>query len=347
MSKSITSIGFMTMLLVAPLVSADDELGQRATWAKRDIVQVKAEVDAWLAGRELDPAVTDRIAEIWPDDGQQPKAAALLDRVADTLAMAEPPLGDLVELCRGERSEMLLPVFKFLEDESSDGIVRHNLRLLYGRWLAQQRMYNEALDQLGGLKPEEVVDPATLLFYQGVCHHRLIDKENCLPAVKQLLENETTIPRRYAEVAKLIEADLAPLKEDSLDEVARLMDSVNTRLDLGRAGTRVRKEEEEIIAKLDKMIDKLEEQAKKQQSSSGNPSGNRSSNPANDSLPGGDVSGEGNVDPRRLGSDSGWGNLPPKERQEALQQISKEFPSHYREVIEEYFRKIARDGNAK
>jgi hypothetical protein len=62
-----------------------------------------------------------------------------------------------------------------------------------------------------------------------------------------------------------------------------------------------------------------------------------------DSMPGGG-SGPGNVDPKKVGSRSGWGNLPPKERQEALQQIGKDFPSHYREVIEEYFRKLARDG---
>ena len=62
-----------------------------------------------------------------------------------------------------------------------------------------------------------------------------------------------------------------------------------------------------------------------------------------DSNPGGGK-GPGNVDPKRLGSKSGWGNLPPKERQEALQQISKELPAHYREVIEEYFRKLAKDG---
>ncbi len=39
-----------------------------------------------------------------------------------------------------------------------------------------------------------------------------------------------------------------------------------------------------------------------------------------------------------------WGNLPPKEREEALQQLGKDLPSHYRDVIEEYFRKLARDG---
>jgi hypothetical protein len=39
-----------------------------------------------------------------------------------------------------------------------------------------------------------------------------------------------------------------------------------------------------------------------------------------------------------VGNESGW-KLPPKDRQEALQQIGKDFPAHYRDMIEQYFRK--------
>jgi len=56
-------------------------------------------------------------------------------------------------------------------------------------------------------------------------------------------------------------------------------------------------------------------------------------------------SGPGEVEQRDTGSAKDWGDLPPKQRQEALQQIGKGLPSHYRQVIEEYFRKLARDGN--
>jgi hypothetical protein len=49
------------------------------------------------------------------------------------------------------------------------------------------------------------------------------------------------------------------------------------------------------------------------------------------------------VDQKKIGSKSGWGDLPPKEREEALQQISKDLPAHFRDVIEEYFRKLARE----
>ncbi len=53
-------------------------------------------------------------------------------------------------------------------------------------------------------------------------------------------------------------ADIKPMKDDSLDEVARLMNDVQRRLDLGRAGTRVREEEQEIVDKLEKMIEQIE-----------------------------------------------------------------------------------------
>ena len=55
--------------------------------------------------------------------------------------------------------------------------------------------------------------------------------------------------------------------------------------------------------------------------------------------------GPGKVAKKFIGDKSGWGNLPPKERDEALQQIGREFPSHYREVIEQYFKRLATEGN--
>jgi hypothetical protein len=172
----------------------------------------------------------------------------------------------------------------------------------------------------------------------------MLEKDKCLPVLTRLLENKGQIPRRYETMAMLMESDIKPLKTDSLDEIARLMDDIERRLGFGHAGTRVRKQEDDVIAKLDKMIEELEKQMQQQQSSGSGSGGAQSSSPMQDSNPGGG-SGPGDVEQRRLGSRANWGNLPPKERQEALQQIAKGLPSHYRDVIEEYFRKLARDGN--
>ena len=62
-----------------------------------------------------------------------------------------------------------------------------------------------------------------------------------------------------------MQADIKPLKEDSLDEIARLMNDVERRLALGRTGKTVREKEQSIVDKLDKMIDKLEQQQQQQQ----------------------------------------------------------------------------------
>ena len=184
-----------------------------------------------------------------------------------------------------------------------------------------------------------------MLFYQSVAYHRMPDKRQCLPLVAKLLEHQQQIPRRYLTVAQLMQADIEPLEADSLDEISRLMDEVRRRLELKRAGTRVRQQEDEVIAKLDKLIKKVEEQQQQQQAAAS--AGNlQPSNPAQDSMPMGGK-GPGNIDPKQIGSKSGWGNLPPAERQEALQQIGKDLPAHYREVIEEYFRKLAREGSGQ
>jgi acyl-CoA reductase-like NAD-dependent aldehyde dehydrogenase len=53
------------------------------------------------------------------------------------------------------------------------------------------------------------------------------------------------------------------------------------------------------------------------------------------------------VDRREIGNQSGWGDLPPKEREQALQQIGREFPAHYRELIENYFRELANEPAAE
>ena len=57
--------------------------------------------------------------------------------------------------------------------------------------------------------------------------------------------------------------------------------------------------------------------------------------------------GPGEVQSRDLGDGEGWGDLPPHQREEALQQIGREFPPHYREAIEQYFKRLASGGEQR
>lgn len=141
-------------------------------------------------------------------------------------------------------------------------------------------------------------------------------------------------------VARLMAADLRPLKEGSLDEIARLMADIRRRLGHAEAGRRVRAVQTEVVEKLDRLIERDGGDGPRVP---GPPNPKHSGRPADDSLPGG-VKGEGNVDLRKLPPDESWGDLPPAERQAVLQQITRDLPAHYREVVEAYFRRLARDG---
>jgi hypothetical protein len=168
-----------------------------------------------------------------------------------------------------------------------------------------------------------------------------LSKDSGLKSIDDLLQGADATPKRYLAVARLMQEDLKNLQEESLDHIARRMGDIQRRLDLGRAGPKVREVEDGVIESLDKLIKKIEDQ---QQQMSAEADVIQSSSPAQDSyLKGG--KGPGEVTKKNIGTGNGWGDMPPKEREEAMQQIGRDFPSHYRDVIEQYFRRLATEGN--
>jgi hypothetical protein len=320
-----------------------DEFGKTPTLKNPTAAQVRADVAKWLEEINADAAVREQALALWPENLEPQSGPDLLKRLADTFALADVDARALVDLCSKPLSGVVLPEFAWLTDEARPAFYRHNLRLLAGRWLAQENLFEETVVQLEGLEPQQVVDPASLLFFQSVAYHKLVQKEPGMKAIRRLLDDVEDQPQRYVSLAGLMYEDLKALKDESLDHISRQMDDIKRRLDLGRTGPKVRKVEDDVIAALDKLIEEMEKQQQQQQG--GGSGQQQSSNPAQESriMQG---RGPGDVDRKPIGSKSGWGDLPPKQRQEALQQIGKDFPSHYREVIEQYFRKLAGEENS-
>jgi len=331
---------------VAPAAAAEGEAAKN--WTEPTADDIRPALDDWLAEQRLDDATRAKVDALWPAEATPVKGAELFDRLIATVALVDPEAQELVDFCRAERTDATLPqfgVFSKAKQSEYPPLVKHNLRLYYGRWLGQQRLYDESLEQLADLRPEEVVDPGTLMFYQCVAYHRLLDKKQFIPIVERLMTGQDKLPRRYGVLARLLKADLAPLKTDTLDEVSRLMDDIRRRLDLGRHGKRVRDQQEDVVAKLKKMIKKLEDQQKQQQSSSssGSSPGQQPSSPMQDSQ-GGGAMGPGQTDPRGKGSDRPWGNVQKEEQEKIIKQLDKNYPSHYRRIIDKYFEKMAEEG---
>ncbi len=320
-----------------------DSFDDSVAWQPPAVSEVRDELFAWVEAQSGDASVVEAVEQLWTA-GTTPgpvTADALLEVTARAAAVVDSRVAQLVEQCDRPAAGLPLPSVEVLDDESLPPLIRNNLRLLYGRWLVSERLYDEASDQLNALSIGDVVDPASLLFYQAVVYHRMLDQARGLEVIEKLLHGPENTPRRYLSIAGLMQVDLENLEDESLDHIARRMQDIQRRLDLGRADEQTREVEDGVIASLDKLIEEMEKQ--QQNGGGGGAAALQPSAPAQDSriMAG---KGPGKVDPKAIGSQSGWGDLPPKQREAALQQISQQFPSHYRAAIQQYFRRSAQEG---
>ncbi len=240
--------------------ASGDDLARRATWTSPLPSETRDKLFSWLDTQDLDDATKQQLQQSWAG-AETWRPDQVLEQLVTSVAAVDPRARQLHELCQQARPAYEVPPTTFQNDDSLAPWLTANLHLYFGLWLANQQLFDESWEQLNGLQATDIVDPAALLFYQGVTAHRRLEKDQCLSTLVTLLENEASLPQRYLVVARLMQADLEPLKPDSLDEISRLMDNIHVRLGHGRAGKRVREEEENVIAKLDKLIEQLEEQA--------------------------------------------------------------------------------------
>jgi hypothetical protein len=320
--------------------SGIEEFGGGGTWSTPEESAVQRQLNHWLDEREATAATRDQIKTIWEAAVTSGEADSQLDQLAASFALADDRAAEIIKLCSTPQQSPKLPDFAWLADEATPLFERANLRLFLGRWMIRNQLFDEALAQLETLEPNQVVDPAGLLFYQAIVYQRMLKKEPGLRTIDRLLEKPDVLPKRYVSLGRLLQADLKQLKDDSLDHISRRMDDVERRLDLGRPGPKTRDVEDGVIKSLDKLIKELEEQAAAAAAAAGAQNTIRSSSPAPDSKPMGGK-GPGQVARKDIGNQDGWGELPPKQRQEALQQIGRDFPAHYRDLIEQYFRELA------
>jgi hypothetical protein len=347
MSRELKHLTFLLAATVAAfwLVSGSSVPAQTSpplakpvpTWQPPRARQIRAEAFAWLDAKKADAAVRTKADAIWAGLPAAASEDDLLLRLARTFALIDPNAAELVVLCSQPRSQLVVPSQPWLRDPKLPPLFANNLRLLFGRWLIEASLYDEALEQLSDLTPRDVVAPASLLFHQSVVYHALLNKESGLKSIDVLLQGAEASPRRYVALAQMMQDDLKGLEDDTLDHIARRMGDIRRRLDLGHAGPKVRKVEKGVIESLDKLIEKLD---KEQNDNSGGGGSIQSRSPMPDSRPAGGK-GPGNVERKNIGAESGWGDLPPKEREETMQQIGRDFPSHYRDAIEQYFRRLA------
>jgi hypothetical protein len=345
------------LLLATSAPAADKSLSKESltfgTLSAESEVSVRGKAARWLK----EQGVSNRAAfdAIWA------KQTPVLDRLAATFALGDKAAAQLLKDARKADAAAPTSLPAVLADAKKPVFFRANLSLAYAKALTNRKVYEEALQTLAMFKADQVIDPASYLFHKSVAEHGLMMKREANESIDRLLDDVPTAPERYKIVAALMHFDMVNWREKDLAAIARKMDLVQRRLDLVRGGKKTQKIQKEIVARLDEIIKELENQndsdcqncngncpGGKQAGKSGSkPSNNiRSSSPQQDSI-GGNGSGPGEVDRKKIQElAKQWGRLPQRERDANVRELTRTMPPRYAEVIRAYFRKLSEQADA-
>lgn len=206
--------------------------------------------------------------------------------------------------------------------------------------LVARRCFEEALLWLEAVDAEHLPSPTLAAYLRAVCLHQLVRLDEAAEHAKQVTASDTPIPRRRRAIADLILRDAAAANPDAPEHLARPMGDIGRRLSLGRSGEPEQQLQRDVLDRLDELIKQAEDQQQQQQQQASSQSAPAPSQPMEDSKPS-DMKGPGQVDERRIAKGGDWGSLPPRERERVTQQIARDFPAYYRDMIEAYFRSLA------
>lgn len=305
--------------------------------------RARTEVLSWLASAGQKADSLRDVAARWADaDGLAALSGEqLLDLTVESFAAADEGTRRFLNATyTGQVAESVL-----FDGIRSAPFYENQVRLVHGRWLAQHRYYDEALVMMEKLSPDDVIDPASLLFYRAVCQAELLRRKDALDSIVLLLNNTLDVPRRFRIVAEMMQQDLLGREDDGMDLVERLMKDVERRLDLGESGKNTQDQGEAIIAALDRIMEEIEQQQdQQQQGGSGNGEGNQqqqsSQQAANESRIK-EGSADGEADRKNLTEEGSWGMLDSKAEAQARELIRGKLPSNFLDQIGRFSRKLA------
>lgn len=224
------------------------------------------------------------------------------------------------------------------------------LLLLMADQHIEAKNYDTALSLLNMVDPK-TVNHDEYYFKRSVCQFATLDRKGAAESIKEV-EDSFNLPRRHHALVSMMKEDLDKWKDGDLSDVSRRMRESGERLENGKVGPITQEKQKKILFRLDELIKEKESQAKGGQANAGGcPDGGKRTpgasggppvSPAQDSQ-GGNEGGKGEVLERKIKHyQDNWGTLPEHERARAIQELTKDVPPRYKQVIEEYFKLLNR-----
>jgi len=341
------------LLAAEPATKPIKELASFGTYQAPKAEEAKAQALEWLKSvGKTDAASQQAFEAIWSTD------RPLLDKVTATLVLGDARVAALMAEARDVNAPAPTNTPALVKDLKLPAFFRANLGLAYAKALCNRKVFDETIETLKVIKPEQVVDPSAYFFTKAVAEFTLMLKKEAEDSALRLLDDVTDAPERYRMVAALMHFDMLTWQDKDLGWISRKMNVIKDRLDLTRGGEKTRKMQKEVLVRLDEMIKELENKQKQSSSSNGGscpsggppsqggpPQGSQSSSPAQESgLPNGQMPGQ--IDPKRLKEVADvWGTLPEKDRARIMQELTRDLPEKYRDAIQTYLKQISAKTN--
>lgn len=267
-----------------------------------------------------------------------------VDRLVRALAPADTRIEELVRQVDTQSVPGAPP--EWLSAEELPPSVRPNIAVRAAAEHFVRRRYAECLAWLAAGGDPSSAARELAFYYRAVANHQLVRMAPAAAAADELLAIDSPRSRRSHEMAQLVKRDAEAHEAGSLTHVAQQMNDVERRLQLGRTGEEEQALQQDVIDAIDKLIDDAEEarrrQQQQQQQQQQIAQGGRSMAPKPlEESRATEMKAPGEVDDRDITPGGDWGSLPPAQRERVTQGIIRDFPAHYREVIEDYFRSLA------
>ncbi len=183
-------------------------------------------------------------------------------------------------------------------------------------------------------------------FMLGYCQVHNLSYDQAKGTFTDFLTHYPNAPERLRTAATQILTELSRREPGRLGDVRDLLSYARRRIGNGSTDDGVLDRQDEAIALLDDLIEEAENQEQQGQcDEGGDPSGsqgNPGSGAKRSTAPGGEQR-LGELRRNRAKPGEMWGKMPPKQREQILQTLQRRFPSQYRELLEQYYKQLAKD----
>lgn len=319
--------------------------------------QVVKAFDEHLKGlATLDAAAREAIAGIWRPDEKDADARAQMSSVVAILSREYKQALDALDADQAERaSEIVQPAVAV-----ADFYVAAHARTLAARALLEQDRIAEGRKLLESLyeSRDDLLARTFLapevMFLLGYCRLQDVDYAGAAAVFQEFEQRFPEAPDQYRLPARQMLQELSGRKPEGLGDVSDLMDYAGHQLRHARANDVVQTRQARAVELLDKLIEDAEQREQQQQQQQqnqqspggpGSPQGNRQPQRGADrsvAPPGqgrvGDLHSSGRARPGEQ-----WGKMRPEERERVLQALRQNYPSRYRQLVEQYYKQLSKE----